>query len=140
MTRPSTLHGGFALVVALAVFGPAAAADDIPTFKSRKDMEKKFVSSVCIAILKAAHFSGREPAMEKYEYEEVKKGRTKLTIRGSYKGLTTGKQYQADITIHLDTLDPDKWEVLRVEYSDNNNDPHNRKKLEQLVKKFNRIE
>jgi len=140
MTRPNSLHGGLALAVTLAVLTPASAADDIPTFKSRKDMEKKFISSVCVAILKAAHFSGREPALEKYEYEEVKKGRTKLTIRGTYKGLTTGKQYVADITVHLDTLDPDKWEVLRVEYSDNNNVPFNRKNLDRLIKKFNRTE
>lgn len=141
MMRDCTRSVGLGLAFALAVLVPAAwAADPIPSFKSRKDQEKKFVTSVCVAILKAAHFTAKDATMEKYGYEDVKKGRTKLTIKGGYKGAATGKQYVADITIHIDTLDADKWEVLRIDYTDNNNLPYSRKKVDELVKKFNRTE
>lgn len=130
-------------VVALMTVMPGLVAADeekVPSFKARKDQEKKFVTAVCTTILKAAHFSGKERTLEKYSIEEVKKGRTKVTIKGSYKGAATGKQYLADIVIHVDSIDPEAWEVLRIEYSDNNNIPYSRKKVDDLIKEFNRKE
>ncbi len=132
--------------VVLLAFGgltvPAvrAAEDTVPSFKSRGDMEKKFVASVAKAILKAAHPTGLEPTMEKYAYEEVKKGRTKLTIQGTYKGAATRKVYKAEIIVHLDTADKDSWEVLRIEFNDNNNIPYSRKRVDDLIKQLNRKE
>jgi hypothetical protein len=141
MTQATCWSGSLCVIVALALVTPSARADDeVPSFKSRKDQEKKFVTNVCNAVLKAAHFTGQDRALEKYSYDDVKKGRKKLVIRGSYKGAVTKKQYFADITIHLDTSDADAWEVLKIEYSDNNNVPHSRKKVEELIKKFNRKE
>jgi hypothetical protein len=130
-----------ALLAGLAALTPAARADDdVPKFKSRGDQEKKFVASVCKSILKAAHGTGKEAAMEKYSIDEVKKGRSKLAIKGTYKGAVSGKTYTADIVVHLDTADKDAWEVLRIEYSDNNNIPYSRKKVDDLIKQFNRKE
>jgi hypothetical protein len=142
MTCALTPRACAALLAALVVLTPAARADEeeIPKFKSRGDQEKKFVASVAKAVLKAAHGTGKDRAMERYTLEEVKKGRHKLTIKGSYKGAVTGKSYAADIVLHLDTSDKEAWEVLRIEYSDNNNIPHSRKKVEELVKQFNRKE
>lgn len=138
MTCVSKLSRGLGVACALAVLTAAGRADDLPRFRNKGDAEKKFVSEVAVAIVKAAHFSAKEPALEKYKLEEVKKGRSKLEIRASYKGKVTGKEYFADIVVHVDTLDKDKWEVLRIEYSDNNNVPYNRKKVDALIKKFNR--
>lgn len=129
------------LLAGLAALTPAAARaadDEIPKFRSRGDQEKKFVASVCKAILKAAHGTGKDPSMEKYSIEEVKKGRSKLNIKGSYKGAVSGKLYTANIAIHLDTSDKEAWEVLRIEYSDNNNIGYSRKKVDELIKQFNR--
>jgi len=137
MTTTMNQRGILGLVFALAVLVPAAFADGVPTFKSRKEQEKKFVSEACEAILKAAHFTSKERALEKYEFEEVRKGRAKLIMRGSFKGAVSRKQYFADIVVHLDTLGPDRWEVLRIEYSDNDNVPYNRRKVDELIKKFN---
>lgn len=142
MTHALSPRACAALLAALAVLTPAARADDeeVPKFKSRGDQEKKFVASVTKAILKAAHGTGKDRSMEKYSLDEVKKGRGKLTIKGTYKGAVSGKQYAADIVVHLDTSDKDAWEALRIEYSDNNNIPYSRKKVEELIKQFNRKE
>jgi hypothetical protein len=126
------------VVCALVVLATTARADEVPKFRNKGDIEKKFVSEAAVAIVKAAHFTAKDPALEKYKFEEVKKGRTKLEIRASYKGKVSGKEYFADIVIHLDTLDKGSWEVLRIEYSDNNNIPYSRKKVDALIKKFNR--
>ncbi|MFO0876235.1 MAG: hypothetical protein U0840_02590 [Gemmataceae bacterium] len=141
----SASHGRQVLLLAAALavvptLAWAADEEKIPSFKSRTDQEKKFVTEVCKTILKAAHFSGKERTLEKYTLDEVKKGRTKLTIKGSYKGAATGKQYLADIVVHIDSSEPTSWEVLRLEYSDNNNIPYSRKKVDELVKQFNRKE
>lgn len=115
----------------------AVSAQDVPKFTKRGDMEKKFVSDVCVAIIKAAHPTGVEPKLEKYEYKEVKAGQTQLIMKGSYKGKVTRKVYNADITVLIDTSNKDSWEVLRIDYSDNNNVPASRTKLDEIRKKFN---
>lgn len=138
MSRISDLCRGLGIACALAVLTSAARADDVPKFRNKGDAEKKFVSEAAVAIVKAAHYTAREPALEKFKFEEVKKGRTKLEMRASYKGRLTGKEYFADIVVHIDTQDKDAWEVLRIEYSDNNNVPYSRKKVDALIKKFNR--
>ena len=138
MSRIRTLSRGLAVLSALALLTAAVRADEVPRFRNKGDAEKKFVSEAAVAIVKAAHYTAREPALEKYKFEEVKKGRTKLEIRASYKGRVTSKEYFADIIVHIDTQDKDAWEVLRIEYSDNNNIPYSRKKVDALIKKFNR--
>jgi hypothetical protein len=138
LMRVKDLCKGLALACALALLAPAARADqDIPSFKEKKDLEKKFVSRVCVAILKAAHFTGRQPSLEKYEFKEIKPGRTELRMMGSYKGAVSTKEYMAKITVFIDTLDKKNWEVLRIKYDDNNNIPYSRKKVDELIKKFN---
>ncbi len=137
MTRRNLLHG-LALACAVMFLAAPLRADDPPAFKKRGDMEKKFVSEVCVAILKAAHPTGVEPTLDRYEYKSEKEGRTTLTMKGTFKGKITKKVYTADIIVYIDSLKKDAWEVLKVEYSDNDAIPYNKGNIEELIKKFNR--
>ena len=122
--------------VVLAVTS-TACADDVPSFRKRGDQEKKFASDVCLAVLKAAHFTGVEPKLDRYEYKNPKAGRTELVMKGTFKGKATGKLYTSDIIVVIDSSNKDSWEVLRIEYSDNATVPWSRDKVMELVKKFN---
>lgn len=135
--RMLAVRGTIALLALTVALAPVRAEDEVPTFKSKAQLEKEFFKKVCKAILKAAHFSGKDPALDRFELKEIKKGRTSLIMKGSYKGRITSKKYIANIIVHLDTLEKGNWEVLRIEYSDNNNIPYSRKKVDALIKKFN---
>lgn len=116
-------------------------ADDVPNFKKKGDLEKKFVSEVCVAIIKAARTSAKNPLLHRYEYKEVKDKahRSELHIKGKYTGVVTATEYTADIVVHLDVRDKASWEVLDIDYADNNPNlvKPNRKNLDTLRKKFN---
>src|SRR5687767_163187 len=101
---------------------PAAAqAEDVPNFKKHGDLEKQFVSKVCVSIIKAARTSAKNPSLHRHEYKEVagKPGRSELHIRGKFSGLVSGTEYMAEIVVHIDTRDKTAWEVLRIDYDDN---------------------
>ncbi len=129
----------FALLCGLTVLSTGARAEDVPNFRKKGDTEKKFVSEVCVAIIKAARTSARNPSLHRFEYKEVKPGRTELHIKGKFTGVVSGSEYTADIVVHIDTSDKNSWEVLRIEYDDNSKNVvgPNRKNLANLVKKFN---
>ena len=55
-----------------------------------------------------------------------------------YKGRVTATKYTATIKINLDTTDNDKWEVLSIDYEDNNKLPHSKGAVADLVKAFNK--
>jgi hypothetical protein len=128
---------GFALASVVA----AQAADDI-SFKRRKDAEKEFVDRVGTAVVKAAHGTARKIALVDFKYTQPKANRTELTIKMEYSGVVsgkvTGKKYVADILIKIDSTDKNAWEVLNLEYNDNNNVPQNRRKLQELIKEMNK--
>jgi hypothetical protein len=130
-----------AVVCSLALLPSAARADGVPNFKKRGDLEKRFVSEVCVAIIKAARTSAKNPSLQRFEYKEVKDkpGRTELHIKGKFSGLVTGSDYTADMVVHIDTRDKNSWEVLRIDYEDNSKNVlgYNRKNVANLVKKFN---
>ena len=88
----------------------------------------------------AARLKPQKMELDKYEYTEPKKDRKDLKIKMIYHGLVTKKKYTADITVKIDSGDKDKWEVLRIDYEDNNPSftKPNRGKIDDLVKKFNR--
>jgi hypothetical protein len=129
-----------ALVCGALLVG-TAGADDVPNFKKKGDLEKKFVSEVCVAVIKAARTSAKTPSLYRYEYKKVedKPNRTELHIRGKFSGVVTGSEYTADIVVHLDTRDKDSWEVLRIDYDDNSKNVvgPNKKNIEKLIRKFN---
>jgi hypothetical protein len=125
-------------VLLLLVAGPAWAADDPVSFKKRSEEEKRFVESVGDAIVKAAHPTGRKRSLVKYEITMPKPNRTELAIKMEYHGLVTNKTYVADITVKVDSTNPKEWEVINIDYADNNNISANLKKVQELVKEFNK--
>jgi hypothetical protein len=128
-----------ATICCAALLAPTLRADDVPNFKKKGDTEKKFVSEVCVAIIKAARTSAKNPSLHRYEYKEVKEGRRELHIQGKYSGVVTGSEYVADIMVLIDATNKDSWEVIRIDYEDNSKNvlKPNRKNLDNLVKKFN---
>lgn len=127
-----------ALLCGLVLAG-GVQAEDVPNFKKKGDLEKKFVSEVCVAIIKAARPSAKMPTLHRFEYKEPKANRKELHIKGKFTGVILGTENTADIVVHIDTKDKDSWEVLRIDYSDNSKNikGHSRLNIEKLIKKFN---
>src|SRR5687768_12735414 len=92
-----------ALICGVLLAG-VATAEDVPNFKKKGDLEKKFVSEVCVAIIKAARTSAKNPSLQRFEYKDVKDkpNRSELHIKGKYNGVISGTEYTADIVVHLD--------------------------------------
>jgi hypothetical protein len=137
MTITKTL--GVVLLCSAALCRPSARADEVPNFKKHGDLEKKWVSQVCVAIVKAARTSAKAPALESFEYKDPKVNRKELHIKGSFQGRITNRDYTATIVVHIDVLNRDSWEVLRIDYEDNSTSAvsYSRKNIEALIKKFN---
>lgn len=122
----------------LAAAGAATAAEPDVTFKKRGTEEKRFVESVGKAIIKAAHSTGKKPALLEYKYEKPKEGRTNLKMKMEFYGAATKKRYIADIVVKIDSSNKEAWEVLNIEYSDNDSIPYSIKKVQALIKQFNK--
>lgn len=137
-----TIRLPFAWLIASAVLTSAAlaarAADEELSFKKRGDMEKRWVAAVGEAIVKAAHGTSRKRELIKYEYTNPKPNRTELLIKMEYHGAVSSKKYVADITIKIDSSNKDAWEVLNIDYVDNNNVAASVKKIQELIKVFNK--
>ena len=126
----------------LTVWVCAAAADDAtPNIRKRGTDEKKFVGDIGKAVIKAAHGTAKDPAMVKYEMKTPKEGRTEINITMEYAGALSGavskKKYTATIDVKVDSANKDAWEVLNIEYKDDNKVPFSAKKVQDLVKKLN---
>lgn len=123
----------------LACASLACAQDEDISFKKRGNQEKRFVRTVGVAIVKAAHGTARKIDLIKYDTSEPKKGRTDLTIKMEYYGAATNKRYLADIVVKIDSSNKDAWEVHNIDYSDNNGSiKHNDRKIQELIRKMNR--
>jgi len=118
--------------------GPVLSADDFPSFKKRGDEEKRFYATVGEAIIKTAHPTSRKRALVDYKVTEPKPNRTEVTIKMEYYGVVTNKKYVADITVKIDSTDKKSWEVLNIDYVDNNTISYNAKKVQELIKDFNK--
>ncbi len=139
MTRMGTrLVGGAMLTGFFLTSALLAAADDDISFKRRGDEEKRFVRTVGTAVIKAAHKTSKKVELVKYEYTKPKANRTDLAIKMEYHGAVSGKRYVADIVIKIDSTNKDAWEVLNIDYADNNNVPYNEKKIQELIKQMNK--
>ncbi len=136
MRRMMTLSPVFLCVGLLT---GSARAEETPNFKKVGDLQKKFVSEVCVAVIKAARTSAKHPSLHRYEYKDPKPGRKELHIKGKFTGVILGSEYTADIVVYIDSKDKDSWEVLRIDYEDNSKNiaSPNRKNLDNLIKKFN---
>jgi hypothetical protein len=116
----------------------ARGADEEISFKKRGNEEKVFVGKVGDAIVKAAHGTAKRISLVKYDLSEPKPGRTDLNIKMEYHGALSDKRYVADITVKIDSSDKNAWEVMRIDYSDNNSIKHNEKKLDELIRQLNK--
>jgi hypothetical protein len=128
------------ILLAVPTLAPIArAADEELSFKRRGTAEKQFVSMVGEAVVKAAHTTAKKVSLVKYAYEQPKANRTELVLKMEYHGAVSDKRYLADITVKIDSTDKEAWEVLNIDYSDNNTAfKHDEKKIQALIKKFNK--
>jgi len=130
------------LVLSVGALLSGSARADLPSFNKRgtgDKEEKAFVEKVAQAIVDEARTSAKDITLQEYKFSEAKEGRKELKMSVGYKGAALGTKYTADVTVALDTSTPDKWEVMRIDYTDNNKSlvGFNRKNVEAMVKKFN---
>src|SRR5262245_48446922 len=120
----STLTFGAALFAGLALLVAApstrAADDPLPSFKKRGTKEKAWVEEVGTAIVKAARSGPKEIELEEYKITEPKKGRKEIKITMNWKGGLTKKKFVSTILVKVDVNDKDEWEVVNIDYSDDN--------------------
>jgi hypothetical protein len=114
----------------------------VPNFNKRGTSEKEekaFVGEVARTIVSEARTSAKDITLQEYKLTDRGAGRTEPKISAGYKGAVTSTKYTADITVSLDTRKPDQWEVLKIDYTDNNKNlvGFSRKNVDALVQKFN---
>jgi len=144
LTLAATLLAAMAVAVTSAQ--PAyAQGDDVPSFKRRSDKDKDFkafVEQVGTAVLKSARSGPKSIEMDNYKFEDVKgkEHRKDLKIVMNWKGGITKKAFVSTIVLHVDVAKEKEWEVLNVDYSDDNKiSPFkpNAAKMQELIKRFN---
>jgi hypothetical protein len=119
------------IVLVLAAPLPAQA-------QSAEPLTKGEVEAMGHLVVKAAHFTGQDPRLIRYEVAVPKSYRATYTLTMEYYGKFSGKRYVASIDIHMDTLG--NTEAMRVDYSDNN--PYfsaNAGKLARVVHQINNL-
>ena len=132
------LYKGLAVLGVAILLAPAArAADDVPNFNKRGENDKEFAKRVGMTIVKKARPTTKDFTLQDHKFKEVKPGRTELHLEIGYKGATGFTKYTAKPVVLIDTSNKDKWEVVRIDYEDNNKLPFSRKNVESLVKDFN---
>jgi hypothetical protein len=101
---------------------PARADDENLNINKRGTDEKKFMVSLAKAIIKAAHPTAKDAALEKGG--ELKKGkeegRATIPMTIVYYGALTKTKYTAEVEVKLDTSKPNEWKVLEIDYRDDN--------------------
>ena len=133
---------GLAVVCATALLSGSNYGADTPNFNKRGSTgkeEKAFVTDVAEAIVKEARSSAKDITLQEYKFKDTKEGHKELAISAGYVGAALKTKYTADIVVHLDTSTKDKWEVMRIEYKDDNNSlvKFSQKNVDALVNKFN---
>jgi hypothetical protein len=127
------LFGGLAILCLVAA---PARAEDVPNINKR-DNEKAFVEKLADSIVHTAR-TCKDVTVKNYKFKDLGGGRTDLMIEAGYKGKVTSKPYTANVTVHLNTANKDKWSVLSIDYKDNNNLKWTGKKsVDALVSKLN---
>jgi hypothetical protein len=139
-----TLSRAALLVVGLAVLAGASRAED-PAFKKKpedKEKEKEFFANVGETIVKAARTNPKKMEMTGFKIEPRKDKPTRkmVSITMVWFGSTTGTKFTSEIKLDCDASDKDRWEVLTIEYKDNNRVPRvgSEARIKELVKRFNR--
>ena len=133
-----------AAVASLAFVAPVAKAEDkedpTPSFKKRLDSEKEFITKVGEATVKAIRTAPAKLELDTYKITDPKPNRKIIEIIMNWAGSVTGKKFKSVIKITVDPTDKEKWEVIDIEYNDDN--PSLKvgleKNLKTLKAKFNR--
>jgi hypothetical protein len=127
--------------LALLFFWTAAARADEENLNINKrgTDEKKFMVSLAKAVIKAAHATAKDAALEKYEIKKGKEAnRSNIEMTIIYYGFATSNKYTANVDIKLDTSKEGEWKVLEIGYKDDNTKfKHDKTKLEKLMHKLN---
>jgi len=126
------------LLCASIVLAGLARAADVPSFKKRGGDDKQFANQVAEAVIKAAHGTAKNIVVKESKFTNPKANRTDLAMKVEYHGAVTNKAYLADVVVKIDSTNKEAWEVLNIDYSDNNNVPYNEKKIQALVRQLNR--
>ena len=126
------------LAGAALLLAAGARADEDVSFKRRGDAEKRFVTAAGAAVVKAAHPTAKKIDLVEYKYTTPKPNRTDLAVKMEYHGKATNKRYVANIVVKIDSSNKDAWEVLNIDYSDSNNVPCSAKRVQELIKTFNK--
>jgi len=142
VSRTPYLRTFLVLGLGLTAWAAARADDEGPVrINKRGGDEKKFAAALGKEILKAAHTTAKDPTLVKYETVKPKGGRTDLKITmeyaGALSGAVTSKKYTAHIDVKIDSANKDAWEVLNIDYKDDNKVPFSAKKVQELIKKLN---
>jgi hypothetical protein len=105
-----------------------------PHISKRGDEEKSVAEKLASTIVANARTSVKNGTLKSFERKLPKPGRVEYHIKAGYVGAVIGTKYTAEIVVHLDTSEKYNWEVLRIDYSDNNKSlvGFNRKNLEKL--------
>ncbi len=145
-SRQLRIVAGLGVLTLLACVTARAEEVAPPSFKTSKDKEtKEFVSKVGTVIVKAARKLTEDVEIDRYEYTKPRPGRHELLIKMTYVGklskLVKKKKFTATIKIKIDSSDRDSWEVLSIDYKDDNTVSllaPNEKKIRALIPQFNR--
>jgi hypothetical protein len=92
------------------------------------------------AVVKAVRTSPARLSLGDYKITDPKPNRKLITITMNWAGSVTGKKFTSEIKLLVDSADKDSWEVIDIEYSDNNLSPKigMERNLKALKEKFNR--
>lgn len=142
MKHALTTTTAAALSLGLAfAFTALAADDDPPSFRKSKDRTgKEFAAAVFETIIKGVRSVPLDVKFEKHKYTTTQKGRTDLELVGTYKGKISRQTFTATITLRIDTTDSTVWEVLSIDYKDNNRitGRPKQKSIDQMILRLNR--
>lgn len=127
----------------LLVTASLTKAEDVPSFRKDKNKDtKEFAAKVFEALIKGTRVSPQNVTLSKYEYTipKGKEGRRDLNLFGTYEGKITKKKFTAKVRISIDTSSDKEWEVLKIDYSDDNKvtGKPKQKNIDELVRKFNK--
>jgi hypothetical protein len=127
------------IIVGLATLS-YALEDPIPNINKRGSDEKKFAEQLGFAVVHAARSAPKNLKLLKFEQSTPELGRLVWDLKVEYYGSITGKKFEADIKVKIDTIKKEVWEISNIEYKDDNKvslaNP-NTDKIQKLIKMMN---
>ena len=107
-----------ALIAAICTLGLLLGAPAAARAQSSNALTTTEVEAMGHLVVKAAHFTGQNPRLVRYQTHQTKSNRVTYTLTMEYYGKWTGSRYLATVDVHFETSG--YMEAMRVDYSDNN--------------------